>query len=139
MEWRAWNGMEWNEIIYFKLMQDPPKSEPWGFQNASRRLPWALKFAFGSTWNCKLGCHGPSGLPLGHSERPSWGSWPSIRIAGGPFWYPGRPFWVPQASILKVLGHPVAAFCRFCIKIAKFMKTIEKPRFLHGFLMISRI
>ena len=46
---------------------------------------------------------------------------------------------MPQASVLRVPGHPVAAFCRFCSNSAEYMKTIEKPRFSYGFSMISGV
>ena len=58
---------------------------------------------------------------------------------GESIWCPGEPFYVAQASILRVPGHLMAAFCRFCIKIAELLKTIEKRRFSNGFLMISGV
>ena len=82
-----------------------------------------------------------------------WPIWAAIGTLGGPIWaflglnlelrgficWPDGPFWVPRASILRFPGHPEAAFCQFYSKFAKFMKTIEKPRFSYGFSMISGV
>ena len=71
IEWNFVHGMEMKEIFRSKLMLDAPKEHSRSLQDQSQRLPGTLKFAFGSTSRRKLGCHCPSGQPLGHLEGPS--------------------------------------------------------------------
>ena len=134
---RSVSRKQWNRLLEIDARSS--QVEPRGVPNLPRRLLGALKFAFGSTCSSKLGCHGPFGQPLGHSEGPSWRSWASSWSSRESFWRLGGLFWVPRASILRVLARPMASFFGFGIDFAENMKTIEKPRFYYGFSMISEV
>ena len=87
----------------------------------------------------QVGPPGPSRAPILTPGRLIWALLGLNLELRGSWCCPDVPFWVPKASILRVPGHPEAAFCRFCSKFAEFMKTIEKPRFSHDFSMISKV
>ena len=129
MDWNGVHGMIWNEIFCSKLMLDPPKQEPRGLQNQSRRPPGALKFAFGSTWSSKLACHGPFGQPLGRSEGPSGRSWASIWISGDSFVGPMGRFGCPGHPFGDSRGTPRQHFVNFTAHLQNSRKPLKNVGF----------